>query len=159
MKQEIPAITSYTANDIKYDTMVSGAAIGVEQTTQSPGLESSIYHRVFFELDDDRELDEYTFMLTTIDPNGVETTKDVVPTYEEARDRYYVIISDIPAAYLDYMYTIQVVHNTTGEVYTVQTSVLCWAKLIIQKSTNMDQVNMAKAIYYYNLVANDVFKK
>lgn len=154
----IPTLDDISADSITQELTKSNTDIGITQTTQQAYLDSAIYHRVYFVLDEGASIDDYSFVMTYTS-NYVEKTKDVLPVYEESRDRYYVDILDIPAPYLDYMYKITVTNNNTNETYEVSTSVMAWVKLLLQKSTNEAQIKMGKALYYYNQEANAFFNK
>ena len=84
-------------------------------------------------------------------------TKEVQPTKQGSR--YYVDAANVPVDYWDFMYKITVTKIETGETYEVSFSVLAWVKRCIANSTNSAEVNMAKAMYFYNQVANDYFKR
>ena len=89
----------------------------------------------------------------------ISDAETVTTTYDSVYDEYYVDIPDIAAAHLDHLYTITVTNLTTGETYEVSTSVLVWAKTVIARAYNVNQMNLAKAVYYYNQAANVFFGK
>ena len=154
----VPDITGITSDTVGAVKVIEGANIGITQTTQATFLDSAIYLRMYFVLDEGASIDNYTFALTYTE-NKVEKTMPIEAVYEEAKNRYYVDILDIPAAYLDYMYKITVTNNATGETYSVSNSVNAWIKLLLENSTNPAQINMGKAMYYYNQCANEFFGK
>ena len=155
----IPTLEDITHESISQELATSDTDIGITYSAQQAYLDSSIYHRVYFKLDSGASIDNYKFELTWIDAYGVEHTEVVATEYDSVYDEYYVDILDIAAPYLDYMYKIVVTNTESGDTYEVSTSVLVWAKLIMQKSTNTAQVNLAKAVYYYNQAANTFFGK
>ena len=123
-------------------------------------MDAAIQERVYFTLKDGHQIEEYTFKLTTKAANGAESTSEVQVEYHPSKDRYYVTIPDIPAAYLDHVYKIEVIHNETGEVYEVYTSVMRWVvKTLESTTTTQAQKNLAKALYYYNQAANVHFNR
>jgi hypothetical protein len=132
---------------------------GIKATGMQAFLDSAIYLRVYFNLAEGADIDDYKFVLTYADPEGNTHTKEVEPGYEAGRNRYYVDIEDIPAAYLDYMYNITVTNTKTNATYSVTTSVIVWVKNSLNSSSNEDQKNLLKAIYLYNQAANELFGK
>lgn len=136
----------------------SETSIGITQTTQQAYLNSAIYLRVYFVLSDGMNIDNYKFTLTS--PKGGSTVTDIVNPVKEETDtgvRYYVDILNIPAAYLDNTYTITVTGN--GGTYTVETSVFAYLKDVLEKSTDENQINAAKAMYLYGTAATTFFGK
>ena len=156
---ELPSIDGITSESITNTSTYGGDNIGIERSAEGPILDSAISHRITFTLATGHSIEEYSFMLTWIDDYGQEHTDPVEVTQQEGSPKCYLFIPDIASPYLDYVYRIQVVHNDSGMTYDVNTSVLCWVKLALQKSTNQAQINFAKAIYYYNDIANTYFNK
>ena len=155
----IPNIAEVTASSISNAATESGPAIGIQKGPQEAFLDSAIYHRVYFTLDAGNTIDNFKFVLT-YPVNKVEYTKELTPVFESGKDRYYVEIEDIPAAYLDYDYKISVTNKNTGETYTVTTSVLAYLKALLNNETaTTEQKNLAKAMYLYNQQANTFFGK
>ena len=154
-----PNLDEVTASSISNVAAGSGPAIGIQKGTQEAFLDSAIYHRVYFTLDAGNTIDNFKFVLT-YPVNKVEYTKELTPVFESGKDRYYVEIEDIPAAYLDYDYKISVTNKNTGETYTVTTSVLAYLKALLNSETaTTEQKNLAKAMYLYNQQANTFFGK
>jgi hypothetical protein len=154
---EIPSLENITADTIGATSFVGGSSIGITKTTESPTLDSAISHKVYFVLDAGCSIDDYTIVLTTINPDGTETTVPAEVIYEASRNRYYVLISNIASPYLDYMYNICFTHNTSGEVYEIETSIMCWVKSALEKSTDPKILNLARALYYFSNAANTFF--
>ena len=157
---EIPDLSDISAANIDQEMVISDTSIGLTYTAQEAFLDSAIYHRVYFALDSGAVIDNYTFEIDLIDVKGNITTVEVEPGYDAKYNEYYVDIPDIPAAYLDHMYTVTVTNNLTKETYEVVTSVLVWTKRIMSNPKNpLAQINLAKATYYYNQAANEFFGK
>ena len=155
---EIPSLDDITADSIADNLVTAGAVDGMTYSAMEPFYDSAIYLRVYFKMAAGHTIDEYTFTLTYIE-NYVEKTMELEPMYDAKYDEYYVDILDIPAAYLDYMYKVTVT-NEAGDACEVSTSVLVWAKKVIGRTTSTAaQVNLAKALYYYNQAANVFFGK
>ena len=152
-----PDLSGVTAETLKHEVTKSEAGIGITQTSQNAFLESSIYLRVFFTPDAGASMDGYTFELT-YEVDHKSYTKALTPAADGSR--YYVDITDIPAAYLDYLYTITVTNTETKETYAVETSVLAYLKDLLESSGATDsQRNLAKAMYLYNQATNTFFGK
>ena len=137
-------LTSYTITQ-------SGTATGIKAKSIEAFLDSSIYLRVSFTLEEDVE--NYSVEVTC--PDGTTQTPEFV--YNSANGRYYVDIVDIVAAYLNDEYTITITKG--NETYEVTTSVFAWAKLAINNSSNTAQVNMAKALCLYNQAVEAAFSE
>lgn len=155
-----PDISAVTKDTITQALTASGDSIGITATkTQQTFLDSAIYHRVYFTLDSGSDINNYTFKQGFPVNNKDAYQIELAPTHDAANNRYYVDIMKIPAAYLDYMYTITVTNNSTGGTYTVKTSVLAYLDKLLETSTDTNQQNMAKAMYLYNQAANTYFGK
>jgi len=128
------------------------AEIGIKAKSHNVNLNSSIFMRVTFALDEGASIDNYSFVLKG---NGKSESVSAV----KSNNGYYVDILDIPVAYWDTRYTIEVTNNETGEKYEVTTSVLAWVNSCIKNSTNANQINMAKSMVLYNEAANEFFGK
>jgi hypothetical protein len=155
---EIPDVSGISADSITQELIKSNTQIGITQTAQQAYLESAVYHRVYYVLDAGYSIEDFDFVLTYTE-GGVEKTKSVEAVYEASKNRYYIDILDIPAAYWDYMYKITATNVETGESYEVSTSVLAYLKLGLAKSTNETQKMLFRAMYYYNQAANSFFGK
>ena len=70
-----------------------------------------------------------------------------------------IYVTNIPAAYLDGDYKVTVTNVNDSTVYTISTNALCYANAVLTNSQDTDQVNLAKAMYLYNLAANEFFGK
>jgi hypothetical protein len=154
---ELPTLEDITADDIEQEMSKSAVSNGVTYSAQEAYLDSAIYHRVYFKLDAGEEISNFKFEIELIDVYGNLYTETVTATYDRVYDEYYVDIPDIAAAHLDHLYTVTVTNLTTGDTYEVTTGVLMWAKTVIARSSNVNQVNLAKAVYYYNQAANEFF--
>ncbi|MBQ8621417.1 MAG: hypothetical protein IJ422_03790 [Oscillospiraceae bacterium] len=151
----VPDISGVTFTEAieKPDTAIGG----IQQTTQEAHLDYAIYLTVYFTLDEGKSIENYRFELT-YPVNGKEYSKTLIPDADGTR--YYVKIENIPAAYLDYKYTITVTNTSTSDVYVVKTSVLAYLSALLNSKTASDaQRNLAKAMYLYNQAANEFFKK
>ena len=156
MGLDIPSLDEITAETVGAYTVKSGDNIGIQQTTSGAELESVIAYRVNFKLDAGHTIDEYSFTLTT--KNG---TVPVNAEYNSSAKTYHVWIRNIASPDMDYMYKIQVTHKETGKTYVVESSIMCWVTRVLENAQTqlVEQVNMAKAMYYYNKIANEVFEK
>ena len=156
---EIPSLDGITADSITQRTAVEDNKNGIKATGMQAFLDSAIYLRLYFVLDEGAAIDDYKFVLTYATPSGSVDTKEVTAVYEAANNRYYVDIEDIPAAYLDYMYNITVTNTKTNATYSVTTSVMVWVRNAMLQYTAADHLNLLKAIYLYNQAANEFFGK
>ena len=159
MGMAVPSLDGITADSITQRTAVVDGQNGIKATSMQAFLDSAIYLRVYFNLDEGASIDNYKFVLTYADPEGNTHTKEVEPGYEAGRNRYYVDIEDIPAAYLDYMYNITVTNTQTNATYSVTTSVMVWMRNALNAATDENHKNLLKAIYLYNQAANELFGK
>ena len=158
---QIPTLSDISSDDIEQSLVKSANSNGLTYTAQEAYLDSAIYHRIYFKLDAGQAIENFKFEVTKVDVNGKTYTETVETVgYDASYNEYYVDILDIPAAYLDYMYTVTATNIQTSEIYEVSTSVLVWAKLIMGNARNpVSQINLAKAVYYYNQAANTFFGK
>lgn len=156
---DLPNLANITADSITEELTKSASGNGLTYSAQQAFLDYSIYHRVYFKLDAGEDISNFKFEVEMIDVPGNLYTETVTAVYDSRYDEYYVDIKDIPAAYLDHMYTVTATNLTTGVAYEVSTSVLVWAKTVMQVSSNVDQINLAKAVYHYNQAANTFFGK
>lgn len=143
-------------------------SFGLEYYKQSVVLDSRIALKTSFRMSSKEDLSKYTFHLTYAkggeaveEPKVLTvTSENVVKDTDDSGNEFYkcvVEIDDIPVAYWDFDYIITVTKDDTS--YALQTSVLAWVKECIQKSDKAAQVNMAKAMYFYNDAANKYFGK
>ena len=156
LSEDRPNIGSVTTID-ETPAIYTSLPEGMTSVTQNAILDAAIKEEVFFYLES-KNIDTYTFKLTyTVD--GKTHTRNVVP--EEAADpdnpsayRYKITILNIPAAYLDYDYTI-----TIDGSYVITPSITAYLQRLCNASSNQAQINLAKAMYLYNLAANELFGK
>jgi len=147
-----PAITAAT---IKNEGSISGSDIGIYNSSVSAALEAAIYQRVYFMLKSGHSIDEYTFELTYINPDKTVSTSTVMPEEEPSKNRFYITIPQISSPNLDYVYTIKVTHNETGETYVVNTSIMRWAKTSLENTAySIQRHNIARALYFFSQAAN-----
>lgn len=128
----------------------------------------------YFTLYEGASISDYTFTLTYA-KGGKPFTRDISAEVKQESNgnRYAVKIADIPVAYWDFEYVITVTQKDSGASYELRSSILAWAKRCITSyetkvatlsdeelaQVNTAQVNMAKAMYYYNQAANDYFDR
>ena len=128
----------------------------------------------YFTLYKGASISDYTFTLTYA-KGGKPFTRDISAEVKQESNgnRYAVKIADIPVAYWDFEYVITVTQKDSGASYELRSSILAWAKRCITShetkvatlsdeelaQVNTAQVNMAKAMYYYNQAANDYFDR
>ena len=151
----LPDLKTITADTLNYGVSYSGENAGIKVKSLEAVLDSATSLRVKFVLDSGADINSYTF--TVVDETGAETQIDKVG-YDTDTGRYYVDVEGIDAVYLDSDYTVNVKKDGTT-VHTVTASVMSWAKLIISKNADENQVNMAKALYLYNQAADTLFTK
>jgi hypothetical protein len=157
---EIPSIDNVSADDIDFNTTITDPGIGIALSEETPVMDAAIAERVYFRLDSGRSVDEYTFKVTIADALGRGELVTVEPVFNKSKNSYYVTIPDIPAAFIDYVYTVQVIENDSGAVYEVKTCVLSWIKAkLSDPATDPKIANLAKALYLYNQAANAHFKR
>lgn len=148
----------------------SGYDIGIKVSSQQVDLDSDVKLRVFFTLTDAEAWDDYTIKLTRPAGNG---TTEATQTWEleigervgaESTESYYYVEFAVPPAYWNNNYVITVTPEVLPEgetveqnTYTVTTSVMAWVKDCIETNTNDNEVNMAKAMYYYSDLADAYF--
>ena len=101
--------------------------------------------RQYFTFKDGEKIGSYGF---TIDGQSAS------PVYSST-NRYYVALPNIAAKDLDTAHAYVV--NCGGQSYSFRFSALSYAYQILQNSTNADMINLAKALYLYNLAANEYF--
>lgn len=121
--------------------------------TQNAFLDSSITLRVFFTATGEKNLKESKFVLHR-PVNGKDAYTENLTPQPVSDTKYYVDITDIPSGYLDHMYRI-----TIDGTYEVKTSVLAYLKSLLEKSTDEDQMNAARAMYLYSIEASNFFQK
>ena len=109
----------------------------------------------FITLNDGVSIDDLSIVVTKRNKTG-EYTESAEAVYESSKKRYYVQIDGIASPLLDYMYNVEIT-STNGDVQNIQTSVAAYLKNGIAKSTVAAQVNMFKAMFNYNQVANTFF--
>ncbi len=149
------SLDGISAETIAQRTIIEGSDIGIKATSMQPFLDSAIYLRLYLKLNEGESISNYTFELTYATVEGTEETMMIyaVPEY----DRYYVDITEIPAAYLDYMYKVKITNIQTGESYSVSTSVLVYLRNQMNSISDVDKLNLFKAMYLYNQAANEFF--
>jgi len=152
--REVPNLEGITADTITQALTITGENKGLKYKNQAAVLESAIYLRNKFVLESGYEIDSFAVTVTT--PYGSE---EVEIEYLASEGVYYVDILEIASAYWDYMYKITVTNTETGESYSIECSVLAWVDRMLGASTNTAQINLGKAMYYYNQAANVFFNK
>ena len=160
-KPDLSTITQDTMTQVsQYDTN----NIGIQIRSTEPNLDSRVYLRLAFATDADIDLANYTFELTYRDGNEKKTrtmtTEGTRPevVYDAEKNVCYAMVYDIPAAYLDNMYTVTITNTTTNQSHSVSTSVICWARQVLIYSSDEATQNLAKALYLYNQAAKTFFK-
>lgn len=154
----VPSIDEITAETITQVDIKSDTDIGIHHTTTAAMLDSAISMVPHFVLSEGASIEDYTFTLT-YQEGGQTKTKPLAVEYDAANNRYDVTIESIASGHLDYMYKVTVTKTATGETYELSTSVLAYARRVIEQSPNVKQCNMAKAMYLYNQAANEFFGK
>lgn len=153
---EIPTLEDITLDTVNDNVVVSTGDLAVAKSLV-PGLDSAIYLKVFFALKETSSIENITAVITKKGPDGLTYTETVTEfEYNESNGRYSVVLTDIPAALLDYEYKITFTDSVTGETGQIDASVLCWVRVAL-RGNNADNQMIAKAMYYYNQAANEFF--
>lgn len=155
---EPAANISVMSDTTEEDTDTSEQDFGITYQSQKINLDSRVSMTTYFTLDSGN-VDDYIFTLTYTQGGVDGLEMELLPEQEQDGSRWFIKIEDIPVAYWDYMYKITVTKAGSDQTYEIESSVLAWAKRCIANSANDAQVNMAKAMYYYNQAANDYFGK
>lgn len=155
---EPAANISVMSDTTEEDTDTSEQDFGITYQSQKINLDSRVSMTTYFTLDSGN-VDDYIFTLTYTQGGVDGLEMKLSPEQEQDGSRWFIKIEDIPVAYWDYMYKITVTKAGSDQTYEIESSVLAWAKRCIANSANDAQVNMAKAMYYYNQAANDYFGK
>ena len=157
----IPTLEDVTKDTIQQALTVTGSENGLKYTNQSAVLDSAMYLTTRFQLEAGASIEDYRFELTYIDANANFATKTEEVTARAGQGMYAGLYEvdtyEIPAAFWDYEYELKVTRISDGATSVVKSSVIAWVDRILEKSSNADQIKMAKAMYYYNQAANEFF--
>lgn len=154
---EIPSLEDITSDSISLEMTTSGD-LGVTITAQEGNFDSAIFHRIYFTLPSGCSIDNVTAVIHKINAAGQTYEEPVTEFgYDPYYNEYYVDITSIASALLDYTYSVVLTDSVSGNAFTVNTSVMVWAKRVMAVSSNPNQINLAKAAYYYNQAANAFF--
>jgi hypothetical protein len=118
-------------------------------------LESQTSIRLYFTVDEEHSIDEYTFT----DGDGNRLT--VKQRSDWGSNWYYVVFDNIAAKELDVMKTAKVtVNGADEEAFTISYGALTYARNVLYKSTSSSElIRLAKALYKYNAAAKTYFAK
>lgn len=152
----MPDISKYDALDTWSQELVqSGSVSGISYKSQRLGLDSKVYMTTYFTLDAEKSIEDYTFTVSYME-GGQAYSSSVTPVADG--DNYSFKINDIPPAMWDTVFTVTITNNNdASETCTITCSVLAWARRCIENSNKTAQVNMAKAMYYFNETADAYF--
>lgn len=149
----LPSMDNITVDSISQSNVHTGAATGIAIDGYSALLESETTFKFSFALETGASIEDYTFTYVNDEGKTVELEPKL-----DVDGCYCVYIEDIPAAYLDKMYTITVTNDNDNTSYSLESSVLCYAKSVLKNTKNTEaKINLAKALYLYSLAANTYF--
>ena len=125
----------------EYKHTVSGSEEGIEISGASLLLDYETTLRVYYKLTGDKTIDEYTFTI-----NGEEVTP------AEKNGEYYIELKNIAA------HKLNTFHQFTVGGLTLDYSALSYVNTVLTKSTDEVTINMVKALYAYNVAAQNYIK-
>lgn len=156
-KISVPDIETVTA-DVYNQFKASASGTGATFSNFENVLDAAVYQRVDFTLNSGVNVKDCVFTLTGTDLNGTQFSIDLDPTLVSG-NTYRVLVEDVPACYWDQTYTVTVTNTVTGDVYTATTSILAHCRTAIRAGSNANLVNLSKAMFLYNIAANEFYKK
>lgn len=146
------------------------STMGITVRGGTPALDAAVYMTVQFNAVG-LNIDEYDFTLKyTEAASGKNFVIDLDEVDEEgksnvswdSRGRFVIKIENISAALFDCMYSVEITHKTTGKTYIGQYSIFAYLKTIIAgyegNASKVNDLNLYKAMYYYNQAANALFE-
>jgi len=146
------------------------STMGISVRTGTPALDAAVYMTVQFNAVG-LNIEDYDFTLKYHElASGKNFVVDLDEVDEEgnsnvswdSRGRFVVKIENISAALFDCMYTVEITNKTTGQVYEGQYSIFAYLKAIIAgyegNASKVNDLNLYKAMYYYNQAANALFE-
>ena len=116
---------------------------GIKYVGSSVFFRNAPYVRYYFELENGDNINDYTFKIGN---NVIEPTKK--------DNRYYIESAPALAYQLDDEQNITVTKDNS-DIMNFSYSVIKWAEIAVANTTNIDESNMAKAMYTYYLAAKD----
>ena len=148
------ALSDVDFSDYKYSLENGDSVPGLHYYGSSLSLESDTSVNDYFMLDTDHSIDEYQFKVTT----GTGVAKEAQPVKKVigGKDYYYVEIANIKAQNLNQDIVIQVkAKNDISEaMLTLHYGPFSYAEAVSrQASSNVNLVNMTKALYQYWVAA------
>lgn len=128
------------ASDITF-VRPEGFINGIKYYGASVFFRNAPYVRYYFELNENADINNYTFKIgdTTITPT-------------EKNGKYYIESEPILAYELDKKQEVKVIKDDQN-VMNFDYSIITWAKLVVDNSTDDDEKNMAKSLYAYYTAA------
>lgn len=128
------------ASDITF-VRPEGFINGIKYYGASVFFRNAPYVRYYFELNENANINNYTFKIgdTTITPT-------------EKNGKYYIESEPILAYELDKKQEVKVIKDDQN-VMNFDYSIITWAKLVVDNSTDNDEKNMAKSLYAYYTAA------
>ena len=158
-------MSAFTLDSLTQSMVGTGDSFdGISIRTGSPVLEAAIYMNVQFNASaiSEANLGDYTYQLTYKVGTEEKTVELDTPSWD-TRGRMIFKVENIAAALFDCMYSITITKKATGETYTGEYSVLVYLKTAISSlqgnASKVDDLNLYKAMYYYNQAANAYFGK
>ena len=142
-----PEVTDVTLSDLAEfaPVYVGDLPNGIISNTSTIELNEDNTLRQYFTLENGWDISAYTFTL-----DGTEVTP--VPS---GTNKYYVALPNISARNLDVVHEYSVTDGTN--TYSFSFSPLSYAYKIIDGSTRENMINLAKALFLYNMAANEYF--
>lgn len=115
-------------------------------------LESETTMRLYFQFGEGTGVENCEFVL-------ISGREEILTPETDEEGRLYVDISGIAAPELDDMFTIQIREAGGGVLFSVQTSVICYVRDVLECETASEAMkDVAEALYFYAVAASAYFQ-
>ena len=153
-------ISGLTVADVTQTLVNSGDSIGVTIRGGTPALDAAVYMTVQFNYDQTYAVEDYTFTVKYYEAASGKNYEIPVEASLNSKGRIEIKIENIAAALFDCIYTVEVTNNQTGGVYSGQYSIYEYIRATVAAASQVAEadLNLAKAMYYYNQAANALFE-